>query len=146
MPARTRACSPSTPLIRYFAGECVSVMARTRRSSGRSFASARRRRPWRRMPAPAHPPNCDRCRTRGDTDINASQQSRASLQGYDEGGQSLTGGCDRRGPVLFPPQQGFGTGPYWRHEKALRWKGKRRPVAAIRQRSWCARRTRGSDC
>ena len=24
--------------------------------------------------------------------------------------------------------------------------GKRRPVAAIRQRSWCARRTRGSDC
>src|SRR5664279_3986364 len=30
----------TTPLIRYFAGECGSVMARALRSSGRSFAHA----------------------------------------------------------------------------------------------------------
>ena len=38
----------STPLIRYFAGECGSVMARTRRSSGRSLAQSRWANPMKK--------------------------------------------------------------------------------------------------
>ena len=38
----------TTPLMRYFAGECGSVMARTRRSSGRSFSQAHCAKPTKK--------------------------------------------------------------------------------------------------